>query len=324
MTGSARQPGRRAAAWAALCAVTLSAGLLATGEGRAGAARAGAAAHASSGPTVDAVGAENEYANVISQIGGPYVHVSAVMSNPNTDPHSFEASPSVAHAVSTARLVVQNGAGYDGFMTTIEHALPSSGRAVIVVQKLLGLSSRPPNPHLWYKPTTMPKVAGAVAGALSRLEPSRRAYFTARLRAFDAALKPLDGEIAALRRRFAGSPVATTEPVADYLLQAAGLVDKTPWSLQVDVMNGVDLAPQDVSTEEALLSAHRVKVFVYNRQVTDTVTAHFLSIARSAHIPVVGVYETMPVPGYDYQTWMEAEVTALRQALAHGTSDEKL
>ena len=43
-----------------------------------------------------AVGAENEYANVISQIGGKYVAVTAIESNPNTDPHTFEASPSVA------------------------------------------------------------------------------------------------------------------------------------------------------------------------------------------------------------------------------------
>ncbi len=60
-----------------------------------------------------AVGAENEYANVISQIGGRYVQVSAIMSNPNTDPHTFEASPTVAQEVSRAQLVVQNGVGYD-------------------------------------------------------------------------------------------------------------------------------------------------------------------------------------------------------------------
>ena len=50
-----------------------------------------ALARTSAGPVV-AVGAENEYADVISQIGGPYVRVSAIMSNPNTDPHEFEAS----------------------------------------------------------------------------------------------------------------------------------------------------------------------------------------------------------------------------------------
>lgn len=43
--------------------------------------------------TIHAVGVENEYANVIGQIGGEYVTVSAIESNPDTDPHAFEASP---------------------------------------------------------------------------------------------------------------------------------------------------------------------------------------------------------------------------------------
>src|SRR5580700_6055838 len=47
-----------------------------------------------------AIGAENEYANVLGQIGGRYVQVSSILDNPNTDPHTFEASPSVAQKVS--------------------------------------------------------------------------------------------------------------------------------------------------------------------------------------------------------------------------------
>ena len=103
----------------------------------AGAACSSATASDSSSGTITAVGAENEYANVIGQIGGKYVHVTAIESNPNTDPHSFEASPSVAHVVSSAQLIVQNGLGYDSYMNKIESAAPSSSRKVIDVQSLL-------------------------------------------------------------------------------------------------------------------------------------------------------------------------------------------
>src|ERR1035438_3496166 len=75
-----------------------------------------------SGGKIVAVGAENEYADVIGQVGGEYVQASAIMSNPNTDPHEFEASPAVAREVSAAQLVVQNGIGYDAFMSTVESA----------------------------------------------------------------------------------------------------------------------------------------------------------------------------------------------------------
>ncbi len=159
-----------------------------------------------------AVGAENEYGSVISQIGGRYVSVSSVMSNPSTDPHTFEASPSVARAISQAALVVQNGLGYDDFMERIEAASPSSSRKVIDVQKLLGLSDTTPNPHLWYDPKTMPRLAHAIATDLSALEPAHAAYFAANATAFDNSLKPWQSAIAALKKADPKAPVATTEP----------------------------------------------------------------------------------------------------------------
>ncbi|MGA8427702.1 MAG: zinc ABC transporter substrate-binding protein [Candidatus Dormiibacterota bacterium] len=271
-----------------------------------------------------AVGAENEYANVIGQIGGRYVSVSAVESNPNTDPHTFEASPAVAEVVSRASLVVQNGVGYDSYMNKIEAASPNPHRKVIVVLSLLGLPSDTKNPHLWYKPVTMPAVARAVAHDLADFDPAHASYFHSRASAFDKSLTPWLNDIAAVKKEFPHPTVAVTEPVGDYMLNAVGANILTPWSLQADIMNGVDPSPQDVSTEQNLFNQHHVKVFLYNQQVTDSLTASFLSLAKHDHIPVVGVYETMPTPGYDYQSWMLAEVNALKAALQHQKSTVSL
>ena len=276
------------------------------------------------GGKVVAVGAENEYANVIAQVGGKYVQVSAIMSNPNTDPHTFEASASVARVVSAAQLVVQNGVGYDTFMNTIENAAPSSSRKVIVVQNLLGLPTDTPNPHLWYKPVTMPDVANAVADDLAALQPAHAAYFKANAAAFISSLTAWDNAISAFKAQYAGTPVATTEPVADYMLQAVGADIMTPWALQADIMNGTDPSAQDVAVERSLFTEHKVKVFLYNQQVTDSLTESFIALAKANNIPVVGVYETMPVPGYDYQSWMLAEVRDLRNAVTSGVSSERL
>jgi len=282
------------------------------------------AVSASGGGKIVAVGAENEYANVLQQVGGKWVSVSAVMSNPNTDPHTFEASPAVAQRVSSASLVIQNGVGYDSFMNNIEAAAPNSHRKVIDVQTLLHLPNDTRNPHLWYKPATMPAVARAIADDLSSLDSSHRAYFHNRANRFITSLSRWKAAIKSLHAAYPGAPVATTEPVADYMLQAAGMHNLTPFNLQADIMNGVDLSPQDVTYEKNLFSQHKVKVFVYNQQVVDAVTESFLSAAKANRIPVVGVYETMPVPGYDYQSWMVAEVNALRKALADHVSTQKL
>lgn len=276
------------------------------------------------GGKVAVVAAEDTYGNVAAQIGGRYVSVTSVESNPNTDPHTYEVTPGVAEAVSSAQLVIQNGVGYDSFMNKLEAASPSSGRLLVDVQSLLGLPDDTPNPHLWYKPTTMPKVADALADDLSKLDPEHSAYFEANAASFVSSLKPWLAAIASFKARYAGTPVATTEPVADYLLQAMGADNLTPFGLQADIMTGVDPSPQDVSLQTSLFNQHKVKVFVYNQQVTDALTQSFVSSARSAGVPLVGVYETMPTPGYRYQTWMLAETRALTEAVANKASTERL
>jgi len=283
-----------------------------------------AATAAANDGKIVAVGAESEYADVISQVGGEYVQASAIMSNPNTDPHSFEASIAVAREVSNAQLIVQNGIGYDDFMNSIESASPNSGRTVVNVQQLLKLPDSTPNPHLWYDTATMPKVADAIAADLSAIQPSHAAYFRANAAAFTASLKPLTAAIASFKSAYPGTTVATTEPVADYLLTALGADNLTPWTFQADIMNGVDPSPQNVAVQRALFTGHKVRVFLYNQQVTDALTQSFITLAEQNHIPVVGVYETMPVPGYDYQTWMRTEVQDLREAVADKVSTEHL
>ena len=306
-------------------ALPLAAALLASACSSSSSAAGGSStAAAASTAKIVAIGAENEYADVIGQIGGKYVSVSAIMSNPNTDPHTFEASPAVAQEVSAAQLVVQNGVGYDTFMNTIESAAPSSGRKVIDVQTLLGLPDSTPNPHLWYNPKTMPAVASAVAADLGQLDPAQASYFKANAASFTASLSAWTNAIAAFKSAHPGVPVATTEPVADYMLQAVGADNMTPFTFQADIMNGTDPSPQNTALQNSLFTEHKVKVFLYNQQVTDSLTESFIKLAHENGIPVVGVYETMPTPGYDYQSWMLAEVNALNKAVTSKVSTEKL
>jgi zinc/manganese transport system substrate-binding protein len=277
-------------------------------------ATACASSLAASHDTIVVVSAENEYADVVAQVGGKYVTSDAIMSNPNTDPHTFEASQSVAQEVSQAQLIVQNGLGYDTFMTTIENATGNGGARVVDVQKLLGLPDSTPNPHLWYKPSTMPAVANTIASDLSAIAPSHAAYFKANAAKFVSSLTAENDAISAFKAAHDGVPVATTEPVADYLLTALGADNLSPWTFQADIMNGVDPSPQTVATEKALFTQHKVRAFLYNQQVTDSLTESMISLARASHIPVAGVYETMPA-GYDYQSWMASVIKSLDEAL---------
>ena len=300
-------------------ASALGMALLAAGCGSSSPART-----TGSNDPVPVVAGENEYGNVTAQIGGSYVSVYSVDSNPNTDPHTYEATPSVAHEIADAKLLIENGVGYDDFMTKLASASPSPARVVINVQHLLGLPDDTPNPHLWYEPNTMPAVAKAVAADLSTLDPAHASVFRANETKFVASLQPWFDAIAAFRAKYARTRAATTEPVADYLLSAMGIDNLTPFQFQADIMNGTDPSPQDVSLEEGFFTKHMVKVFCYNQQVVDSLTTSIRQTALKAGVPVVGVYETMPTPGYDYQSWMMAEVAAIQRAIVEGVSTQHL
>jgi zinc/manganese transport system substrate-binding protein len=312
--------------WKAMTRVmAVSAALLVAGCGSPSKpAASSTAASRSGGSMVAIVAGENEYGNVAEQIGGAYVSVYSVDSNPNTDPHTYEATPSVGRKIAEANLLIENGVGYDSFMGTLASASPNSSRQVINVQHLLGLPDSTPNPHLWYDPKTMPAVAQALVTDLSALDPAHASTFQANDTTFVASLRPwLDG-IAAFKAEHAGTTAATTEPVADYLLTAMGINNLTPFQFQADIMNGTDPTPQDVSLENEFFTKHQVKVFCYNQQVTDSLTDSIRQTALRAGIPVVGVYETMPVPGYDYQSWMMAELNAIQKAVTTGASTQRL
>jgi zinc/manganese transport system substrate-binding protein len=282
------------------------------------------AASTSQAAPISAIGIENQYADIIAQIGGPFVRVTAIETDPNTDPHEFEVSPRIAEEIAGAGLVVENGLGYDGWADKMLAATVNPARQTIVVQALVGLPDSTENPHLWYAVTTMPTLAYAIAASLAELDPAHAQIFEANAKKFEISLIPVTTAINAFKHDFPNTKIAVTEPVGDDLLQSAGADIVTPWTLQAAIMNGTDPAPQDVTTETALLTSRRAKIFVYDQQVTDPLTESFLALAKQNNIPVIGVYETMPAPGYIYQSWMLAELAALRAALTTGTSTPSL
>jgi zinc/manganese transport system substrate-binding protein len=259
------------------------------------------------------VAAENFYGNVAQQVGGDRVSVTSILNNPSQDPHLFETSPDVVRQVAAAQVVVYNGVDYDPWMTRLLAVTPRPGRVAIVAADLMHKTPGA-NPHLWYDPATMPAVAAALADAFSAADPAHKDEYAARLKAFRAALAPLDQKIATLAKKYAGVPVAATEPVFGYMAAALGLTMHDQ-RFQLSVMNGTEPSARDFAAFEQELKTGQVRVLFYNKQASDNLVQHLVALARSAHIPVVGVTETAP-PGVSYQDWMLQELDATEKALA--------
>ncbi|WP_396328986.1 metal ABC transporter solute-binding protein [Burkholderia anthina] len=265
--------------------------------------------------TVNVVAAENFYGDVASQIGGRHVAVTSILSNPDQDPHLFEASPKTARALQHAQVVIYNGADYDPWMGKLLSASKQAGRATIVVANLVGKKPGD-NPHLWYDPATMPAAARAIATELGRADPANKAEYDANLQKFVASLKPVDDKVAALHAQYKGVPVTATEPVFGYMSDAIGL-DMRNQRFQLATMNDTEASAQDVAAFENDLRKKQVRVLIYNSQAEEPMTKRMLKIARDAGVPSFSVTETQPA-GKTFQQWMAGQLDALAAALAAG------
>jgi len=260
------------------------------------------------------VAAENFYGDIVSQIGGRHVSVTSILSDPNADPHLFEPGTLTGAAVTAAQLVIENGVGYDAFMDKLLQASPDASRKVISVADVLGITAPDANPHLWYDLPRVPEIAKAIADGLAAVDPANQAEYQSGLSAFDASLKPLQDALAQIMAKHAGAPVAYTEPVAGYLLVAAGLSLRTPEAFALAIEQGNEPTPQAVAEMQTLLTSRQIKVFLDNTQATSPITEHLRALAQANGIPVVPMTETLPT-GMTFQDWQLSQIRALAAAL---------
>ena len=259
------------------------------------------------------VAAENFYGDIARQIGGDRVSVISIMNNPDQDPHLFETTPAIVRQLASAQVVILNGANYDPWMDKLLAAAPRPSRTVISAAQLTG---RKPgdNPHLWYDPVTMPAVATALAEALAKADNTHASDYAARLKTALVSLERIAQRVAQLKVKHAGTVVTATEPVFGPMAQALGLTMRNE-RFQLAMMNDTEPSARDVAAFEKDLKERKVKVLIYNSQVSEKLTERLRDIAGKSKVPVIGVTETMP-PNVPFQDWVLGELDALDKALS--------
>ena len=266
------------------------------------------------GSPLHLVAAENFWGSIAGQLGGSQVTVTSVLSDPNADPHDHQSSTSTARAIATADYVILNGAGYDGWADGLLSANPNAGRKVLTVADLLG-SRTGDNPHFWYDPDDVVRVADRVSSDLKSIDPADADYFTGRRRAFSIALAPYTARIEAIRSTFAGRRIASTESVFVDMANALGLTLVSPPEFMKAVAEGNDPPAESVAAFEQAIQARLATVLVYNVQTSTDVTNTIRQMATRQRIPVVAVSETLQPPGATFQEWQLGQLNALSTAL---------
>lgn len=281
-----------------------------------GCATSSASGEASGDGTINVVASTNVYGSIVKTIGGDAVTVTSILKDPSQDPHSFESSARTQLSVSKADLLIENGGGYDDFMTTLANASDTKADTINVV-KLSGLDKGGDtefNEHVFYSYPTMVKLVEAVTKDLSALDEGGKDAFEKNAATLTTKLEDLESQTDAVKKQDAGDKVAYTEPVPGYLFDAMGLENETPPDFSEAIEEGDDVPPAALRDTLALFTGKRVQLLAYNNQASSPETEQVQKAAEQNDIPVVGVTETLP-KGQDYVSWQQANIDAVKAAL---------
>jgi zinc/manganese transport system substrate-binding protein len=268
---------------------------------------------------IQVVAAENFWGSLVSQLGGTHVSVTSIVTDPNADPHEYEANSSDAIAISNAQLVIVNGVGYDDWALQLISAANNPDQTVLNVGTLNGVNVNggivTGNPHMWYNPVYVNRTVAAMYSDLVSIQPGATSYFQQQYAALNISLGQLYGEAWQIKEHFAGTEVASTESIFVYLANYTGLDLVSPPAFMEAVAEGNDPPAQSVVQFEDQLESGNVSVLVYNEQTVTPLTTEMKSIAAANNVTVVGVTETIQPPNVSFEVWMDAEYLQLYNAL---------
>ncbi len=268
--------------------------------------------------TLQVVAGENFWGSLVSQLGGSHVSVTSVVNNPNTDPHSYESNAADARAIADANYVIVNGAGYDSWATGLISANNNPHQKVLNVADLLG-KKEGDNPHFWYGPSYVNQTVHQMYLDLVGLDSADSSYYRQQYTDLNASLGEYNQRIAEISQKFANTPVASTESIFEYLATACHLNLISPPEFMKAVAEGNDPSPADYAMFQSQLingtMPGNATVLVYNEQTVTQLTLSLKAEAAKDGIPIVGVTETIQPPDVSFQTWMNAELIQIQNAL---------
>ncbi|WP_042373652.1 metal ABC transporter solute-binding protein, Zn/Mn family [Streptacidiphilus neutrinimicus] len=314
----ARRPSRGALGGAVIALVaTVSACATTAPPGSRSASGSGVAR--GGGGVIQVVAAENFWGSIATQLGGSHVHVSSVITNPDTDPHSYEPTAADARTVTGAQYVIVNGIGYDAWADKLLATNPGSGRSELKVGDLVGIQPGG-NPHRWYSPANVHQVIERITADYQRIDPADAAYFEQRKQTFEAqTLAQYDQLISDIRAKYAGTPIGASESIVTPLAEGLGLRMMTPETFLDAMSEGTDPTAADKATIDQQIKAKQIKVYVYNSQNSTPDVVAQVKLARSEGIPVSTVTETLAPAGDTFEQWQTTELEGLEQALHQAT-----
>jgi len=295
------------------------------------------------------VASTSVWGSVVEAIGGDQVQVTSIVSDPNQDPHSFEASVRDQAAINSADLIFVTGNGYDSFMDKLVTASNQPANHVVAlapndktVRPHYGHTVN--DPHVWYDFEIVARAADDIAAALSSSDKIHGESFVAGNKTFQAGLAALEKRLDKASYRYTcGTAQLPNSPPCKNLAQTSILqpesvglrlikkfvVDLTPQNARQAVMNGSDISVQDMALMKTMFFGKivngslgfaantPVNWLVLNSQQSGAQLSQLKAWAKqSGFATILSFSETLPTDK-TYLAWMGENVAQIEAIRAH-------
>ena len=273
------------------------------------------------------VSSTNVWGDIAQSVAGDGVRVISIIDSFGQDPHSYEASARDQLAVKEADIIVANGGGYDSFIDVLadaaggfeilyaylpdEHSEEESAEEEATND---GHDHSHENEHVWYDFHVVEDFATRLAEQLGTLDPDGATAYADNLVEFLGEIERLQDDVDRAGQNYQGYSVLSSEPVADYLLDALGFENITPSDFSQAIEEETDLSPKVLLEVQELLKNKRVKLFVVNSQTGSSQMDSLVTLAKDNGIAVVEMSELLP-EGISYSEWMSNNITSIDSAL---------
>ena len=268
------------------------------------------------------VSSTNVWGDIAKSVAGDGVRVISIIDSFGQDPHSYEASARDQLAVNEADIVIANGGGYDSFIDVLADAaggfeilyayLPDEYSEEEATED--GHDHGHENEHVWYDFHVVEDFATRLAEQLGTLDPDGATEYAENLVEFLGEMERLQDDVAMAGQNYQGYSVLSSEPVADYLIDALGFENVTPSEFSQAIEEETDLSPKVLLEVQELLKNKLVKLFVVNSQTGSSQIDSLVALAKDNGIAVVEMSELMP-EGISYSEWMHNNILSIDTAL---------
>jgi len=182
--------------------------------------------------------------DLVRNVGGDKVAVKTLV-GPDGDAHTYEPTPSDVQAISTARLVVINGLGLEGWLTRLMGSAKFSGTQVTATDGITPLTMREAeggrpktiiDPHAWQNLSNGRIYVANIAKGLAAADPANAPLYQHNAETYSQQLAALDTRI---RAELADVPeakrrVITTHDAFQYYGKAYGIAFIAPIGLSTE------------------------------------------------------------------------------------------